>query len=193
MIIVIVKIWNGASEWCSNPALCESTSWLQKSRGHEPSVGLGLGQALQSLSTAAHIVVAQVSRDVGAALPEVEVQRRFVAVKDNKVELGAAGSQAQLRYLAHECFTDALPSELRHHIQVHHIHSPALPCAVGIEVKCVSYLRMAFFASVLFRNLSNDSMEERVLGEAVLLQVFLCDFHMVCDFLMFSQFHDHPC
>lgn len=57
---------------------------------------LRLGQLLQRLALAAHAVVAQVFRDVEAALAEVKVQRGFVPVQDREVELVAAGSQAKL-------------------------------------------------------------------------------------------------
>lgn len=57
---------------------------------------LWLGQLLQRLALAAHTVVAQVFRDVEAALAEVKVQRGFVPVQDREVELVAAGSQSEL-------------------------------------------------------------------------------------------------
>lgn len=51
---------------------------------------------LQCLSLAAHVVITHFSRDVDAALADIEVQRRFVPVQNRKIELVAASSQAQL-------------------------------------------------------------------------------------------------
>lgn len=75
-MIDLVKFWAGATEWCSVPVLCGSTSWWQRSGGHEPVVGqLGLGQVLQRLPLTAHTVVAHLSRNIEAALAVVKVQR----------------------------------------------------------------------------------------------------------------------
>lgn len=40
--------------------------------------------------------------------------------------------------------TYSCTSELRHHIEILHENSSALPWAVGVEVKCIAYLRMAW-------------------------------------------------
>lgn len=40
--------------------------------------------------------------------------------------------------------TESCTSELRHHIEILHENSSALPWAVGVEVKCIAYLRMAW-------------------------------------------------
>lgn len=71
-------------------------AWTDVQGFKSRSVGLRLCQVLQSLTLAAHAVVAHFIRDIEAALAEVKVHRRLVPVQNRKVELVASSGQTQL-------------------------------------------------------------------------------------------------
>lgn len=80
-----------------------------------------------------------------------------------------------------------LTSELWHHIQILHVHCTTFPWTVWVEVQRVTNLGVTLSRLMVLWHFSNNSMEKRVFGESILLQISLCNLHLVQNFLILSQ------